>query len=154
MLAVEFEGPGVIRAAEKFADTAVTVGHQFGALVRAAVVQHADLLVGAAHHDHVLIANARGVIVAGVLHLAYMADVDPGVAVDTLHFQLEQGRVGVDALVNAVLADQGSDLLVGRYHGMSSACHRSSTSSALLARETQVQKLPLARSRSDRQMSR
>ncbi|KAG1241073.1 hypothetical protein G6F68_017045 [Rhizopus microsporus] len=104
MAAVQLEGPGVIRAAEELAHAAFAVGHHLRTLVRATVVQHVHVAVGSAHHQHVLVAQAGGVIVARLGHLAFVAHVDPGAAVDPLHLQIENGGVGVDAAVHAVAA--------------------------------------------------
>lgn len=117
MAAIELEGPGVVRAAEELADAAVAVGHHLGALVRAAVVQDVHAAVAGAHHQHVLVAQARGVIVARLGHLAFVADVDPGAAVDALHLQFEDRRVGVQGAVHAVAAHHLAQLLIAIRHG-------------------------------------
>ncbi len=118
MRAVQLEGPCVIRAAEELSGIAAAVGHQLRTPMRAAVVQHIDRLVRRAHHDHVLIADARRMKVAPIGHLAVMADVNPRMPVNPLHLQLEDFRVGIDRFVYAVVAYQRGDLLVGIRHGL------------------------------------
>ncbi len=113
MAAVQLEGPGMVRATEELADTALAVGHHLGALVRATVIQHVHAPVRRAHHQHILVAQARGVIVARPGHLAFMSHVDPGTPVDPLHLQIEDRGIGIDATVHAVAAHHRGQLLFG-----------------------------------------
>jgi len=107
--AVGLEGPGVIRAAEELARVAAGLACHHGAFVRAAVVQHANRLVAVAHHHHGLVAHSRGHVVAGIRNLAVVADEDPGVGIQALHFQVEQFLVDEEVLVHLGVAQQRTD---------------------------------------------
>ncbi|MNJ70546.1 hypothetical protein D3C77_670170 [compost metagenome] len=62
-----------------------------------------------ANHHHGLVADGGGDVVAVVRHLAVVADVDPGVGVQALHFQVEQFLVDEQVLVDFRVAQQGAD---------------------------------------------
>ena len=97
----------------------------------ALVVDDAEFAFGIAHHHHRPAADLRREIVAGLFHLAFVADVDPGGAEDPLHLQLEDCRIGVELPVHAagleearevfghavsVTHGQGPDILSGCAH--------------------------------------
>ncbi|MNE86563.1 hypothetical protein D3C80_1836770 [compost metagenome] len=106
----------MIGAPEKLAYVTVAVCDEFCAFVRATVVMHVYLAVGRTNHDDILITNSGGVVVTRVLDLTFMTYVNPRMAVDALHLEFEQDRVGVNTLVHAVVPDQVRDLFVSRNH--------------------------------------
>ena len=106
----------MVRAAKELARTSVPFGHQLGAFVRAPVVEHFDRAVLAAHHDHVLVTHPCGVKVSRLGHLALVADIDPGAAIDTFHLEIEYGGVGVDPLVHTIGPDKAGQLFVRHHH--------------------------------------
>ena len=85
--------------------------HKLHAAVRAAVVEHADLAVHAAHHDHRLAADLHGDVVAGLFDLRLVAAIDPGLLPDVLHLPIEYLLIGVDGLMDAVGFDQSFESL-------------------------------------------
>src|SRR5690606_25891161 len=95
--AVAVELPSVIGADDALVDVAVAVADQEVAAMGAAVVEHMDLAVVVADHDHGLAADLHGPVVARVLDLALVAHIGPDPAEDALHLQLEDLRVAVDA---------------------------------------------------------
>jgi hypothetical protein len=82
----------------------------------AAVEQHVDGTVAVAHHDHGLAAELGGDVVAGLPHLAGMANIKPGAAEDALHFKLEDFGIGVDVAVHPSGLDQDRDISVSVAH--------------------------------------
>ena len=98
-LAVEVIGPAVIAAGE-LRRVALLGRHHHGAAVGALVVHHVQRAVVVAHHHHRLAADLGREIVAGIFHLALVADIDPGRAEQALHLQLEDRRIGVDLPVH------------------------------------------------------
>ena len=91
----------MVAAAER---TGVATGrvHQLGSFVGAAVVQNMHLAFAVPCHDHRnSVIDIDGEEVPGVGYLAFVADKNPGLAPDALHFQLEDFRVGVDAAMQA-----------------------------------------------------
>ncbi|MCY1559419.1 hypothetical protein D9M68_964590 [compost metagenome] len=119
-------------------------------------MQHAHALVAVAHHHHGLVADRGGDVVAGVRHLAVVADVDPGVGVQAFHFQVEQFLVDEQVFVHLGVAQQGTNgvgVVAVFGHGGASVRrgYRSSTRRADFAREMQIWMiLPLAFSVSER----
>ncbi len=89
--AVEMIGPAVIAALE-FVGVALVVGDHERAAMGALIMNDADLAVGVAHQHDGLAADEAAEIVAGILHLAFVADIDPGGAENALQFQFEDGR--------------------------------------------------------------
>ena len=112
--AVEVIGPAVIAALE-FLGMALVIGDDQRAAMSALIVDDADLAFGVAHQHHRLLADEGGEIVARLLHLAFMADIDPGGAEDALHFEIENGGIGIDAAMNARRLHQGSKRFRGRH---------------------------------------
>ena len=108
--AVEAVGPGVVRAAEEPAGVAAPVADQRRALVGAAVVEHAHRAVVAAHHHQRPAGQIDGRVVAGVRHLAGVADVVPGVGEEVLLLEREQLRAQVEVAVHPLVLDQRGDL--------------------------------------------
>ncbi|MPM82893.1 hypothetical protein SDC9_129955 [bioreactor metagenome] len=99
----------MVGAAEKLARAAAAIGRHLHSLVRAAVVQHLDALVGVAHHDHWLVSHGGREIVPRLGHLAGVADVDPGVGEQLLHLQRKDLGMDVAVLVHFGVAHQGAD---------------------------------------------
>ncbi len=67
----------------------------------ALIVDDADRALGVAHQHDRLAADEAAEIVAGFFHLAFVADINPGDAENALHFELENGRIGVDLPMHA-----------------------------------------------------
>jgi len=86
---IQLEVPRMVGAAQEPARVAVRLVEHHHALVRAAVVQHADAGIGLADHDHRLIAHGGGEKIPGLGYLAGVAHVDPGVGKEVFHFKLE-----------------------------------------------------------------
>ena len=78
----------MIGAAKELSGVAAGLGGDARALVRAAIVQHLHRVVGVAHHQDRLRADRGAEIVARIRHLAVVADIDPGVGEQMLHFEL------------------------------------------------------------------
>ena len=110
--AVELEHPGVVGAAEQLARIALARGADLRAAMRAAVVQHVDLAVPVARHQHRLAADAGEIVVARVLHLALVADIDPQLFEDPLHFKIEDPGIHIGFAMHPVGLDQGGDVTV------------------------------------------
>src|SRR5262249_38733468 len=108
--AVGVEAPAVIATGQPRRVALALVGH-LGAAVSAAIEQHIDAAVAVADHDYGLTAELDGDVIAGVRHLALVADEQPRAAEDALHFELEQLGIGVDAAVHATGLDQPGDLV-------------------------------------------
>ena len=76
--------------------------------VPAAVHQHVDVpAVHVPDHDDGSQPDGRGEIISGGPDLAFMADVNPGLPPDPLHFQLEDLFPDVDVPVHACRVDEG-----------------------------------------------
>ena len=153
--AVGPEAPGVIRTAEELAGIAAGLGGDARALVRAAIVENLHRVVGVAHHQDRLRADGGAEIVAGICHLAVMADIDPGIGEDMLHLELEHLLVDVDVAMDLGLADQPFDRFevstVLGHQRLLTEDQRSSTRRGVFDREMQICIiLPLAFSASDR----
>ena len=98
--AIEMIGPAVIAALE-FLGVALVIGNDQRAAMGALIVNDADLAFGVAHQHDRLAADEGAEIVAGVFHLAFVADIDPGSAENALQLELENRRIGVDLPVHA-----------------------------------------------------
>jgi hypothetical protein len=109
-LAVEVKTPGVVRADQRAAGIALLIAKQLHTAMRAAVVQHVDLAVLAAHHGHWLAADLHRVVVARLGHLTLVSTVDPGLLENTVHFEVENRLIGVYAAMNPVGFDQLGDV--------------------------------------------
>jgi len=103
--AVEMVSPAVI-AADEFRRLALVGGHDHRAPVGALVVDHPHRALLVAHQNDGLAAHARGKIVARLLNLTLVPHINPRGAEDAVHFQLEDGGIGVDAAVHASGRDQ------------------------------------------------
>src|SRR5262245_46229716 len=84
--AVEMIGPAVIAAGELGCVAGLGRYHHRAA-VGALIVDHAHTALVVAHHHNRPPPDAGGEVVAGLFHLALVADVDPGRAEDALHLQ-------------------------------------------------------------------
>ena len=92
----------------------------------AAVEQNVHAAVAVADHDHGLPSELGGDVVAGLRHLAGMADEQPRLAEDALHLELEDVRIGVDVAVHATGLDEAGDVIgMSVAHGI---CSRLRTS--------------------------
>ncbi len=97
--------PPVVRTRERPRGAAIGRADH-GAAMPAAVEEHRDLSVAAAHHDGRLRPERPRDEVAGVRNLARVADEHPAAMEDPLHLVGEDARVGVEGGVDAVVADQ------------------------------------------------
>ena len=97
---VEMIGPAVIAALE-FVGVALVGGDHHRAAMRALIVD--DLQLPSASRTTMIGLRpiVRAEIVAGCLHLAFVADIDPGGAEDALDLERENRRIGVEAAMNA-----------------------------------------------------
>src|SRR5260221_3542853 len=106
--AVGAVGPAVVAAAE-MPDVALAVADHLGAAMAAAVVEDMHGAVAVPAHDDGLPAERRRDVVAGLRHLAVVADIDPGPPEDPRHLELEQLGIDIDVAVNAFRFDQLAD---------------------------------------------
>ena len=67
----------------------------------ALIVQHTEFSGRIPNDDNRLARDPRAKEVSDVLHLAFVADIDPGGSEDAIEFELEDFRVGVEAAVDA-----------------------------------------------------
>ena len=67
----------------------------------ALVMDDADVAFGVAHQHDRLAADEGAEIIAGIFHLAFVADIDPGGAEDALQLKLENRRIGVELPMHA-----------------------------------------------------
>ncbi|MNJ46292.1 hypothetical protein D3C77_414190 [compost metagenome] len=77
-----------------------------GAAVAATVEQHVDVLLAITHHNHRLLADVGGLVVAGFWHFTFVSDPDPGAVEDFLEFGVKQCRVGVQRRVDTISLHQ------------------------------------------------
>src|SRR5262249_51627170 len=84
------------------------------------------------HHQNGLCPDRGAKVIPWFCNLAVMADIDPGVCEQVLHFEREDFIVDVDVAMNLRLANQISDSLgisaVPRHRHLLSISKRSSTS--------------------------
>ncbi|MNP05902.1 hypothetical protein D3C76_978650 [compost metagenome] len=104
-LAVQAVGPAVVRAGEAGGVALVLLAHG-GATVPAAVLQHVDVVLLVAHHDHRTAADGGGLEVTGVAHFALVGDPHPGAVENLVQLDLEQRGVVVQRDIDAVALDQ------------------------------------------------
>ena len=105
------EGPAVVGTAKCAADVALAVFNQLGALVAAAVVQDVHSTAFVSHHYHrYLVVDIGGEVVTGFGHLGLVADENPGLPPDTLHFQFKNVGVDIGPFMDAGRFHQGGDL--------------------------------------------
>jgi hypothetical protein len=97
---IEVVGPAVIAALELIG-VALLGCDDHCATMRTLIVDDLKLSLGVAHDDDRLAPDFRAEIVADVLNLAFVADVDPCGAEDPPKFKLENLRIGVEAAMNA-----------------------------------------------------
>ena len=83
--------------------------HNLRAPMRTTVMQHPYHVVRAAQQDHRLSCDLGGVVVTRRRHLAVVADIDPGVAPQALHLQVEQLRVEVEVAMDRIRPHQRAD---------------------------------------------
>ena len=79
--------------------------------VSAAIVENINVAVLVADDDDGLAAHKRGEEIAGRLHLAFMADEQPGAAEQSLHFQFEYVRIGVNPAMDARRFNQVANVM-------------------------------------------
>ena len=80
----------------------------------ALIVNDTNGAVGVAHQHDRLAADEGAEIVAGIFHLAFVADIDPGDAENPLQLELEDRRIGVDLPVHAAGLDERRQILIQR----------------------------------------
>ncbi|MNE39232.1 hypothetical protein D3C80_1331740 [compost metagenome] len=95
-LAVELEGPGVVRAGDDVLGLAAAA-EQLVAAVRADVVEGAQDAVAAAHDDDAFADHFTGDVGVVLGHFAAVADADPAAGEDVFFLVLEHCRLGVEA---------------------------------------------------------
>ena len=88
-------------AALEFIRVAFVGGDDHRAAMSTLIAQHLQFSVGVPHDDNRLAGNLRAEEISDVLHLALVADIDPGGAKDVLELQIEDGRIGVEAAMDA-----------------------------------------------------
>jgi hypothetical protein len=108
--AVGVEAPAVIAAVQPRRVALALVQH-FGATMSAAVDQHVHAAVAVARHYYGLAPELGGNEVAGLRHLACVADEQPGAPEDPFHLQLEDVRVGINVAMDAARLDQLGDVV-------------------------------------------
>ena len=119
---VGVETPAVVAAGET-RGVALALVHHLGAAMGAAIEQHVHGVVAMTGHDDRLAAEVGGDEVAGIWHLAGMADEQPRAREDAFHLQLEHVGIGVDAAMHAAGFNQGGDVVgVSVVHGDSRLC--------------------------------
>src|SRR5262249_54188505 len=89
---IEMVGPAVV-AALKFLRSALVVGDHERAAMGALIMDDAHLAIAVAHQNDRFAADETTNVVAGIFYLAFVADIDPGVAEYPRHFQIEDRRV-------------------------------------------------------------
>ena len=94
-------------------DVAASLGAHHRAAVRAAVDERADLAVVLLDDHNRLAPHSRGEVVAGIAHLAFMSEHQPGTAEDALELQLEDRRIRIYGAMHAVGLHQHCELFVG-----------------------------------------
>src|SRR6516164_8340715 len=104
--AVEMIGPAVI-ATLKFVGIAFVVGNDQRTAVSALIVDDANFAFGIANENHGLAADEGAYIVAGLAHLALVADIDPGPAEYPFHLRFEDCRIGIESAVYTAGLHQG-----------------------------------------------
>ena len=77
----------------------------------ALIVNDANDAAGVAHQHHRLAADEGAEIIAGVFHLAFMADIDPGDAENAFELQFEDCRIGINLPVHAAGLDERRQIL-------------------------------------------
>ena len=78
----------------------------------ALIVNDADGAAGVAHQHHRFAADEGAEIIAGIFHLAFMADIDPGDAENALQLELEDRRIGINLPVHAAGLDERRQILI------------------------------------------
>ena len=99
------EIPAVVRALERFG-VALVPAAQRRAAMGAAVVQRADFSVAVAHDNERAQAHAPGDEVVVVRDFAFVREIGPGAAEDVGHLGFENGGIGIDQAMGAVLLDE------------------------------------------------
>ncbi|MNN18361.1 hypothetical protein D3C81_1315680 [compost metagenome] len=94
-LAVELEGPGVVRAGDDVLGLAAAA-EQLVATVRADVVERAQHAVAAAYHDDALANHFAGDVGVVVCHFAAVADTDPAACENAFFLVFEHRSLGVE----------------------------------------------------------
>ncbi len=108
--AVRAERPGVIGTRQQAARAAVDHAEPRAAM-GTAVVQHVDLPVAVAGHDHLVRGEAGAHEIARLLELALVRHVDPQPAEDALLFEREYRRVGIGAAMHVIRPHHVPDVL-------------------------------------------
>ena len=85
---------------------ALELGTDPGAAMAATVEHQMHLAVGMAAHDHRLAAQGRGDVIAGIRHLAIMADDQPRAREYALHLELEHLGTGIEIAMHPVGSNQ------------------------------------------------
>src|SRR6476620_6687509 len=93
-------GPAVVATGE-FAGVARVVGDHHRTAMRALIMDDANGALGIAHQNNRLAADEGAEIIAGIFHLAFVADVNPGGPENALELKLENFRIGVDLPAHA-----------------------------------------------------
>ena len=126
----------MIGTAKEFPRVAARVCRDACSLVRTTVVQDLHVIVGMSHHQNRLCPDCGAKVIPRFCHLVLMADIDPGVCEQVLHFELEDLIVDVDVAMNLCLVNQISDSLdvstISGHRNLLSSSKRSSTGGGIL----------------------
>jgi hypothetical protein len=98
--AVQMIGPAVITTL-KFVGIAFVVGDDQRTAMRALIMDDANFAFGIPNENHGLAADEGPYIVAGLAHLALVADVNPGAAEDPFHLRFKDCRIGIKPAMHA-----------------------------------------------------
>src|SRR5262245_42344217 len=110
--AVQVIGQAVVAAAE-FRGMPSFRRHDHRAAVGALVVQERNPAGGIAHEQQRLASDPGGEKVPRIPDLAFVPDIDPRGAEDSLQLELEHLRVAIEAPVDAAGLNQGTDVVAG-----------------------------------------
>ena len=72
----------------------------------AAVVERTNNPVAVARHDQRTQAELGGDVIIDIGNLAFVGEIDPGAAKDVAHLGVEDRRVGIEPLMNAIFLNQ------------------------------------------------
>ena len=92
--------------------------HHHRAAVGTLVVEDAHAAVRLPHHEHRFQTDARLAEIAGLRHLAFMADIDPGAAEDAFHLERKNPGIGVERAMDAPRQDARAKLGCGDHRAM------------------------------------
>jgi len=83
----------------------------------ALIMDDAHLAIAVAHQNNRFAADEGANVVAGIFYLAFVADIDPGVAEYPRHFQIEDRGVCIQPAMNAARLDERFEAISRRHGG-------------------------------------